>query len=399
MRHLLPLIVVALLSFSADWPEFRGPTGQGHSIEKGLPLNWTETSNVKWKTAVPGVGWSSPSIQNDLIWLTTATEEGRSLRLIAVDVATGHIINNVEVFRLKSAPRLNAKNSYASPTPVLDGDRIYVHFGAFGTACLTSSGEVIWKTRLDYDNGQHGPGGSPVIYDDLLILSCDGMEIQFVVALDKTTGKVRWKKYRQGNQAYTTPLIVRPASGDQVVSPGAFRAISYDPRSGKELWEVRYGDGFSNVPRPVYGNGLVFICTGFQQPSLMAVRVDGRGDVTKSHVAWTLNRGVPLTPSPLLVGDELYLISDNGIASCLDSGSGKPYWQVRLGGNHSASPLFADDRIYFLSEEGESVVVSPGKEFKAIARNQIDGRTLASMAVSGSSIFIRSDTHLYRIGK
>jgi outer membrane protein assembly factor BamB len=173
--------------------------------------------------------------------------------------------------------------------------------------------------------------------------------------------------------------------------------VSYEPRTGKELWQVRYGDGFSNVPRPVYSNGLVFICTGFQQPSLLAVRLDGHGDVTKSHIAWTLKRGVSLTPSPLLIGDELYMVSDNGVASCVDAKTGAPHWQVRLGGNHSASPVYADGRIYFLSEEGESVVIAPGKEFKALAKNQLDGPTLASMAVSGSSIFVRSQTHLYRL--
>jgi len=390
-------LFLSLLFFSQDWPEFRGPTGQGHSDERGLPLMWSETKNVRWKVAIPGRGWSSPAIQGDRIWLTTATDEGKSLRAISLDRNTGAILQNVEVFRLKSLGNLNSKNSQASPTPVLEGDRVYLHFGAYGTACITQSGEVVWKTRLDYDNGQHGPGGSPVIYDNLLILSCDGQDVQYVVALDKLTGKVRWKKLREGYQAYTTPLVVRLPAGDQVISPGAFRAVSYEPRTGKELWQVRYGDGFSNVPRPVYGNGLVFICTGFQQPSLLAVRLDGRGDVTKSHIAWTLKRGVSLTPSPLLVGDELYMVSDNGVASCIDAKTGAPYWQVRLGGNHSASPIYADGRIYFLSEEGESVVIAPGKEFKALAKNQLDGPTLASMAVSNGSIFVRSQTHLYRL--
>ena len=391
------LLFLSLLFVSQDWPEFRGPTGQGHSDERGLPLTWSETRNVRWKTAIPGRGWSSPSIQGDRIWLTTATEEGKSLRAISIDRNTGAILQNIEVFRLKSPGQINSKNSYASPTPILEGDRVYVHFGAHGTACLTQSGEIVWKTRVEYDNGQHGSGGSPVIYDDLLIVSCDGQESQFVVALDKTTGKVRWKKFREGYQAYTTPLVVRLPAGDQVISPGAYRAIAYEPRTGKEIWQVRYGDGFSNVPRPVYGAGLVFICTGFQQPSLLAVRLDGRGDVTKSHIAWTLKRGVSLTPSPLLVGDELYMVSDNGVASCVDAKTGTPYWQVRLGGNHSASPIFADGRIYFLSEEGESVVIAPGREFKALARNQLDGQTLASMAVSDGSIFVRSQSHLYRL--
>lgn len=398
MKALLLLFLFCATPIIADdWPQFRGPTGQGHSDERGLPLTWSENKNVKWKTAIPGKGWSSPVIQGDRIWLTTATEEGKSLRAIAVDRNSGAILLNLELFRLKSLAKISPKNSYASPTPVLEGERVYLHFGANGTACITQAGEVVWKTRLDYDNGEHGSGGSPVIYDNLLIVSCDGLEAQFVVALDKATGKVRWKKAREGYQAYTTPLIVTPASGDQVISPGAFRAIAYEPRTGKEIWQVKYGEGFSNVPRPVSGAGLVFICTGFQEPSLLALRLDGRGDVTKSHVAWTLKRGVPFTPSPLLVGDELYLISDNGIATCLDAKTGNPYWQVRIGGNHSASPIFADGRIYFLSEEGESTVIAPGKQFKALARNQLDGQTLASMAVSGGSIFVRSQTHLYRL--
>ncbi len=396
MRALLFLLLCAPI-LAQDWPEFRGPTGQGISDERGLPLTWSETRNVRWKVAIPGRGWSSPAIQGDRIWLTTATEEGKSLRAICVDRNSGALLQNVEIFRRKESGPINAKNSHASPTPVLEGDRIYLHFGAHGTACITQTGEIVWKTRLEYDNGQHGPGGSPVVYENLLILSCDGQDVQFVVALDKLTGKVRWKRFREGFQAYTTPLVIRLPSGDQLISPGAFRAVAYEPRSGKEIWQVKYGQGFSNVPRPVYANGLVFLCTGFQEPSLLAVRVDGRGDVTKTHIAWTLKRGVPLTPSPLLVGEELYLINDGGIATCVDVNTGNEYWRVRLGGSHSASPIYADGRIYFLSEEGESVVIAPGKQYKVLATNMVDGETLASMAVSGGSIFVRSRTHLYRL--
>jgi outer membrane protein assembly factor BamB len=391
------LLLLCISAFAEDWPEFRGPTGQGVSEEHGLPLTWSETKNVKWKVAIPGRGWSSPAILGDRIWLTTAAEEGKSLRAICVDRNTGAITQNLEVFRLKSLGPLSPKNSLASPTPVLEGDKVYLHFGAHGTACISQTGEVVWKTRLEYDNGQHGPGGSPVIYDNLLIVSCDGLNVQYVVALDKLTGKVRWRKYREGFQAYTTPLVVKLPSGDQLISPGAFRAIAYEPITGKEIWQVRYGDGFSNIPRPVYGNGLAFICTGFQEPSLMAVRVDGHGDLGKKQIAWTFKRGAPLTPSPLLVGNELYVITDNGIATCLDAATGTEYWKARVGGNHSASPIYADGRIYFLSEEGESVVIAPGKELKLLAKNELDGETLASMAVSGGSIFIRSRTHLYRL--
>jgi outer membrane protein assembly factor BamB len=388
------LYFLAMFFLAQDWPEFRGPTGQGLSDQTGLPLTWSENRNVRWKTAIPGRGWSSPAILGNRIWLTTAMDEGKSLRAICVDRDSGTIRQNIEVFRLNAPGRVNAKNSLASPTPVLEGDRVYLHYGAFGTACISQS-EILWQTRLEYDNGQHGPGNSPVLYENLLIVNCDGMSVQFVAALDKQTGRIQWKQYRKGNHAYATPLIVRLAGGDQLISPGAFRAIAYEPRTGKEIWQVQYGDGFSNVPRPVFGNGLVFICTGFQQPSLLAVRVDGRGDVTKSHVAWRRDRGVSLTPSPLLVGEELYIVSDNGIATCLDASTGKEYWQERIGGNFSASPLYADGRIYFLSEDGQSVVIAPGKQFRILATNQLEGQTLASMAVSGGSIFIRSDSHLY----
>jgi len=394
---LLILVLASIPILAEDWPEFRGPTGQGISDERGLPLTWSETRNVKWKIAIPGKGWSSPAILGDRIWLTTATDDGKSLRAICVDRNTGAITQNIEVFRIKNLGAMSPKNSLASPTPVLEGDRVYLHFGAHGTACITQTGEIVWKTRLEYDNGQHGPGGSPVLYENLLIVSCDGLDVQYVVALDKLTGKTKWKKLRQGYQAYTTPLVVRLPVGDQVISPGALRAVAYEPRTGKEIWNVKYGDGFSNVPRPVYGNGLVYICTGFQEPSMLAVRLDGRGDVTKSHVAWTLKRGVPLTPSPLLVGDELYMVNDGGIASCVDAKTGTELWRARINGNFSASPIYADGRIYFLSEEGLTVVIGPGKKFQALATNQLDGETLASMAVSGGSIFIRSRTHLYRL--
>ncbi len=397
---LLLLLTAAAAPSAEDWPEFRGPTGQGHSAERDVPLEWSESRNVIWKTPVPGLGWSSPVVSGGRIWLTTATKErGGSLRLLAFDVDTGREIVNVEAVRPRSSELTNPKNSLASPTPIVEGDRVYVHFGAEGTAALTTAGEILWKTRLTYES-QHGNGGSPVLYKDLLIVSGDGSDDAFVVALDKQTGKVRWRTRRRQpwDQAYSTPLVIRVGEQDQVISVGAYRAGAYAAESGKEIWRVSYSDGFSNVPRPVYGDGLVYIATGFQQPSLLAVRTDGAGDVTKTHVAWTLKRGAPLTPSPLLVGDELYIVNDGGIASCLDAKTGASHWQARLGGNFSASPTFVDGRIYFLSEEGVATVIAPGKEFRKLATNQLDGATLASMAVSNGSFFIRTHTHLYRIG-
>ncbi len=405
-RHLFTLLLALTASAARaeDWPQFRGLTGQGHSAEHGVPLAWSETQNVLWKTRVPGSGWSSPVVAGGRVWVTAADQgpdasSRVSLRVLAFDTETGSQVVNVEVFRLRNAGVINIKNSRASPTPIVDGDRVYVHYGTDGTAALTTSGDIVWKRELLYDS-EHGNGGSPILYGDLLILSCDGFDQAFVVALDKQTGKVRWKTSRRQpwSQAYSTPLVIRVGDEDQVMSVGAFRAAAYDPLTGKEIWRVNYPDGFSNVPRPVYGHGLVFVSTGFNDPSLMAVRADGKGDVTRTHVAWTLSRGAPLTPSPLLVDDLLYIVSDVGVATCLDAKTGTTLWQQRLVGNYSASPILADGRVYFLSEEGVATVIAPGTRFEKLATNTLDGATLASMAVSDRSIFIRTGTHLYRIG-
>jgi outer membrane protein assembly factor BamB len=386
-----------------DWPEFRGPTGQGHSSERGLPLEWSESHNVAWKTAVRGRGWSSPVVGGGRVWITTAVPEssGASLRALAFDAETGAEVANVEVFRLRNANLKNPKNSHASPTPIVEADRVYVHFGGDGTAAIDArSGEIVWKAQFPYAS-QHGSGGSPALYKDLLIFSADGHYEAFVIALDKHTGKVRWKTDRRKpfDQAYTTPLVIQAAGRDQLISVGAYRTASYDPATGKELWLVRYEDGFSNVPRPVFGHGLVYIATGFQQPTMIAVRPDGAGDVTASHVAWSMTRGAPFTPSPLLVGDELYVINDLGVLTCADALTGKVHWQQRIGGNHSASPIFADGRIYFLSEEGIATAIAPGRTFQKLATSELAGATLASMAVARGSIFIRSLTHLYRLAR
>lgn len=384
-----------------EWPQFRGPDGQGHSSERGLPLEWSETRNIAWKVPVPGRGWSSPIVAGERIWVTTAViDRGTSLRAVAYDVGTGREVVNVEVFKIARMDLLNLKNSHASPSAIVEGDRVYVHFGAEGTAALTTSGEIVWKARFEYES-QHGNGGSPALFGDLLIVNCDGYDAAFVVAVDKRTGKVRWKTNRRQphSQAYSTPLPIKIGGRDAIVSVGAFRAAAYDAETGKEIWRVSYGEGFSNVPRPVFGHGLVYIATGFQQPYLLAVRPDGSGDVTNTHVAWTLQRGAPLTPSPIIVGDALYLVNDNGIASCLDAKTGAVRWVQRLGGSYSASPVAVDGRIYFQSEEGITTVIAAGNEFRQLAMNTLDGDTLASMAVSNGSIFIRTGNSLYRIAE
>ena len=381
-----------------DWPQFRGPTGQGHSSEQGLPQHWSETENIAWKVPIPGRGWSSPVIQGAQLWLTSSLNGGRSLRAFCLNRDTGEVLKNIEVFQPQNPASIHSKNSHASPTPVLEGDRVYVHYGSAGTACLSTQGQILWNTQLQYAHG-HGPGGSPVLFRDLLILNCDGTDVQFVVALDKHTGQVRWKQYRDGAMAFSTPLVIQVRGQTQVVCISGDRVVAYEPTSGQKIWWLRY-NGFSNIPRPVFGLGLVFISSGFDPPStLFAVRPNGRGDVTDTHVSWRLKRSIPLNPSPLLVDELLYIVSDRGVASCLNARTGNTYWRQRLSGNFSASPVYADGRIYFLNEEGETTVIVPGTSFKKLATNSLEGATLASLSVSDKSIFLRTDSHLYRIEK
>ena len=402
-RFLLPVLCLTLVlalgagpSHSADWPEFRGPTGQGQSTETGLPLQWSESENIAWKVAIPGQGWSSPVVEGGEIWLTTAQENG-SLQVLAIEAASGRVRQAIEVFRHPRLPSIHNKNSYASPTPILESDRVYVHFGTLGTAALSRDGRILWTNQeLRYEH-RHGPGGSPALAGALLVISCDGTDRQYVVALDKNTGEIRWRKDRRvGAMAYTTPLVIETEGREQVVSAGGNRAVSYDLKTGQALWWIGY-DGFSLITRPVFGHGLVYLTSGYNRAVLFAVRPDGRGDVSASHVAWRLDRGAPNTPSPLLVGDEIYVVSDRGIASCLDARSGKLHWRQRLSGSFSASPVYADGRIYFLNESGETSVVKPGTSFELLARNPLPGRTLASIAVAEGAIFLRTATHLYRI--
>jgi outer membrane protein assembly factor BamB len=401
----MPWLVFLLVCLAAletahaqDWPGFRGPNGQAHSTSRSVPLEWSESRNVAWKAAVSGRGWSSPAIVGGRAWITTAVTASRtSLRLLAYAVDTGRLAIDVEVFNVGDTTLLKDKNSHASPTPIVKGDRVYVHFGTLGTAALTTSGDILWRTQLPFQP-EYGNGGSPLLYGDLLIVNCDGSDQAYVVALDTRTGAVRWKTPRRtpSGSAYTTPLLVRVGGRDAVVSVGAHSATAYDPITGAELWHVNHY-GSSTVPSPVYGHGLVFLASGFQTVTLLAVRADGAGDVTATHVAWKVGRSAPLTPSPLLVGNELYIVTDAGIATCLDAATGRRHWQQRLKGEYSASPLYAGGRIYFLNEDGATTVVAPGTQFRTLATNTLDGLTLASPAISNGSIFIRTASHLYRI--
>jgi outer membrane protein assembly factor BamB len=291
---------------------------------------------------------------------------------------------------------INPKNSHASPTPVLDGERVYVHFGAHGTACLSSRGDILWRVdKLGYDH-RHGPAGSPVVWRDYLIFNCDGADTQCVVALDKLSGEIRWRADREGRMGYSTPLLVSVGGVDQVISPGGGLVASYAAATGQEIWRLPLV-GDSIVTRPVFGHGLLFVTSGYGSPALYAVRADSRGEIAATDAAWTLRRGIPNDPSPLLVGDELYILSDQGVTSCVDARTGTSHWQLRLSGAYSASPVVAEERIYFTNEEGLTTVMAAGKTPKKLATSQLEGRTLASLAIADRAIFLRTDKALYRI--
>jgi outer membrane protein assembly factor BamB len=390
-----------------NWPEFRGPTGQGISQERDLPRRWSASENIAWKRPLPGQGWSSPVVHDGRVYVTLAVlpdgpeKENISLRAATFDAETGKPGWNVEVFSHTSdSPGIHTKNSHASATPVLRDGRLYVHFGHQGTACLDLDGKIIWRNNKLKYAPVHGNGGSPAIIDDLVAFSCDGASDPFVAALDRRTGDVRWKTPRKADRvkkfAFSTPLVIAVDGRKQIVSAGAGSIGGFDPTNGREIWRVNY-DGYSVVPRPVFGHGLIYMSTGFDSPEILAIRPDGTGDVTETHVVWRLSKGAPNTPSLLLAGDELYAVSDRGIASCIDAKTGQVHWQERVRGNFSASPLLADGLIYLQNEEGMTTILRAGKLFERLAENKLGERTLASPAPANGALFIRTEKHLFRV--
>jgi len=387
-----------------DWPEFRGPSGQGHGLGKNLPAEWSQTKNVKWRTKLKGEGWSSPILVAGKVIITSAVSDGGdlALRALAFDERTGAEIWDRELFRARSSKK-HKKNSHASPTPITDGKRVYVHFGPNGTACLDLSGRVIWKQNdLDYPP-VHGNGGSPILVDDKLIFSCDGSKNPFIVALSTETGKVIWKRARKSGASrkfsFSTPLLITVKGKKQVISPGSGVVYALNPLNGSIIWECDYDQGYSVVPRPLYAHGLVYVGTGFNKANLLAIDPTGKGDVTDTHVRWKNSRGISKTPSFIVVGDEIYVIADNGVAKCLDARTGAEHWDERVGGGYSSSPTYADGKIYVHSEQGKTVVLKPGKTFKILAESELKEKTFASLAVSGSALYQRSESYLYKIQK
>jgi len=428
-RLLAVIVCTSLLRAGDNWPQFRGPDGDGHSDSAGLPLKWSETENVKWKTPIHGRGWSSPVVWGSQVWLTTATEDGRELFVVCVDRNSGRILRDQKLFDVANPQFCHQFNSYASPTPVVEEGRAYVTFGSPGTACVdTRSGQVLWERRDFVCNHYRRAGSSPILYGDLLIMNFDGSDHQFVVALDKKTGKTVWRTERsidfkdlgadgkpqtEGDlrKAFSTPHVAALDGKSVLISSGAKAHYAYDPLTGEELWRVEERTSHSAGTRPLAGHGMIFVPTGWSTGELLAIRPGRKGEVVDANAAgsddsrdglrvvWKTKRNVPKKPSLLLVGDLLFAIDDGGVASCLEAKTGAEIWRERVGGNYSASPVSAEGRIYFFSEEGKATVIGAGREFTVMAENRLDAGFMASPAISGKSLILRTRTHLYRVEK
>ena len=408
---LLALVLGSSVSaFAAfeDWPEFRGPTGQGISAAENPPVSWDSPKGVAWKIEIPGKGWSSPVLSEGMIVLTSSkeTDKGVVLCALMVEAETGKILWERELFRPseKETKASHSKNSLASGTPIIRGDKIYVHFSHMGTAALKfSSGKVIWKKQLSH-LPVHGTGGSPVLVNGLLVFNMDGKTDPAIVALDAKNGKLVWCTPRDQEVlrtfSFCTPLVIENQGRTEIVSPGSGMVGAYSPQDGTLLWKVSYGEGYSVVPRPVFADDMLYVLSGFNRPSMLAIKVDGStGDLTDSHVQWRAIKAMPKTPSPIAVDGLVYAIDDTGSLSCLDAISGELLWKEKLIGNFSASPVLAGDTLYCCTEDGVCYVLkvsSAGAEI--IWETDLEERILASPAVVDEAIYIRSDPHLWKIG-
>lgn len=396
---------------------FRGPLGNGSVSGSRLPLLWSETNNVRWKIAIPHVGWSTPVVQDGRVWVTSATEKGQDFFAYCVDVVTGRILFEKHLFHCDTPEPLgNSVNCYAAPSPASEPGRVYVHFGSYGTACLdAATGEALWKREDLKCRHYRGPGSSVILYRDLLILTFDGVDVQYVTALDKRTGKTVWKSDRttrwndldengkpKGNgdfrKGFATPLVIDAGGKAQLISVGSSMLFAYEPDTGREIWRVR---NTSHTPAvsPVFGGGLVLAVTGHGDAEMQAVRPDGTNDVTDSHVAWRVTgKGVPLTPSPVVLDGLLYMPDDHGDVTCLETGTGKTVWRELIGGSYLASPIQDGERVYFFSASGKTTVIRAGRTFEKLAVNQLASGFMASPAVAGNLLILRTKTHLYCVG-
>ena len=398
-----------VIEANEQWSQFRGHYGNGIIKSTSAPINWSDDTNIDWKTPIHDRGWSSPVIWNDQIWMTTATKEGNKMYAICVNKLSGKIEHDIHVFDVKSPQAITNENTYASPTPVVEEGRVYVHFGTYGTACIsTKDGQILWKRRdlnCDHEIGA-GPASSPFIYNNFLIFNVDGRDVQYVIALNKETGETAWKTNRsvdfsdvQVNQrkAYGTPFIIPRGNSNQMVSIGAKGVYSYDPENGKELWKAEHR-GWSIAPRPVYGEGLVFTMIDRDRPEMWAIKPNGSGDITETHIEWKETKRMPPRASPIIIKGLLFVVDRNGYISCIEAKTGKSIWQKRMKGRFSASPILANNLIYFFNEDTVCTIIKPTRELVIVAENKLSSdKLMATPAFDENSIYIRTENNLYRI--
>jgi outer membrane protein assembly factor BamB len=409
------MLVVALLSIpvpAEDWACFRGPTRQGISHEVNLPVTWSASENVHWRTGIPGQGWSSPIVYGERVFVTTAVADGSSYCLLCLDRDKGTILWNRQVVR-QAAGHRNRLNSYATSTPATDGAKIYVLASDGTVAAVSMEGEIVWRHHeIDYYS-EHGLGVSLVLYQDLVIWPFDGSspgpdkhagwqtpwDQAVILAVDKNTGRTRWRGRRGSSRiAHVTPQIVEVNGRDQLVSGAGDVVQGFDLETGRRIWTVS-APGEGVVPSIVAGDGMIYATSGFGESAIRAIRTDGTGDVTDTHIVWSTDRDVPKVPSMLYVRPYLYVLTEAGLLKCINGRTGDVVWRERLAGKYSASPVYADGHIYFLNEAGKSVVIEAGPEFKKIAENELEDKCLASPAISEGKIFIRTASNLYCIGE
>lgn len=406
MVTLTLLAAATPLPADSSWEQFRGPRGDGISDVTEAPRHWSETQNITWKTAIHGRGHSSPVIMDGRIWLTTAPRDGKKLYAICVDQETGKILLNRVVFEVAEPDEVIDFNSYASPTPVVEPGRVYVHFGTYGTACLdTRDFKKLWERRDINCDHYRGPGSSPILYRNLLIMNFDGADVQYVIALDKQTGKTVWKTPRSTDftgiipdqrKAYSTPLVVEHNGRMELLSVGSQAAMSYNPATGKELWSIGF-DGYSNIWRPVVTDGIAYLSTGYDRGEIWAVRLGGSGELTDDQVVWKARKSIGKRPSPLLLDGLLYCQNDGSLLTCLDITDGEIVWRQRVRGNYSASLTYAAGAVYTCSHDGKVTLFKPGREYRELAVNELEEGMMASPAFVDRSMFLRTDSHLYRI--
>ncbi len=388
------------------WTDYRGPEKNGHSQATNIPLSWSDSTHVAWKTSIPGKGWSSPVVLNKQIWITTALNEGKELCLLGVDATSGKIQHNIVLFETDSLQENHPLNSYASPSAVVEDGRVYAHFGAYGTACVdTKNGEVIWKRNDFYCHHDVGPGSSPFLYNELLILTFDGTDVRFLVALNKMSGKVVWKTTRDiefeemppaNKKAFTTPIIHKINGAEQLISVGPHCVMGYQPDTGKQIWKALF-KGFSTSARPVIDkNNIMYFNTGFGPSALAALQLGAEGDITDS-LLWSNKKGTQARSSALLINDLLYMVNTGGQAKCFAAKTGEELWSERVGRQTSASPIYVEGRIYTFDEEGKTTIFKAGKEFQVLSENFLPDGFMASPAVVDSALYLRTKTHLYKI--